>query len=104
MLCPVSWIKKVLIIFRWSFEAFSDMRWPISYGSYHMNHMIHDLYEKPIPSFLQTSSSLGRNLFKNADGEDSRSMTLTATRVPFETVSSEPPNFDVDDVLSRLKI
>ena len=68
-----------------------------------MDHMMYDMKE-PLPSFLQTSSSLGRNLFNNAGGEDSRSMTLTATSVPFETVSSEPPNFDVDDVLSRLKI
>ena len=68
-----------------------------------MDHMIYGMKE-PFPSFLQTSSSLGRNLFKNAGWEDTLSTTLTATRVPFETVSSEPPNFDVDDVLSRLKI
>ena len=69
-----------------------------------MVHMIQYGMKEPLPSFLQTSSSLGRNLFNNAGGEDSLSMTLTATSVPFETVSSEPPNFDVDDVLSRLKV
>ena len=35
MLCPASWIKKVLIIFRWSFKAFYN-EITISYGRYHM--------------------------------------------------------------------